>query len=76
MQGKKDSMSRNAEGYPDPTPGAAWSNIQQEERAAESERLARIAEAVPALRQTAARYGFYIIGRIPLRDKRTGKEYR
>lgn len=73
MQGKKESMSRNAEGYPDPTLGAAWANIQ---RADEEKRLALISNLVPQLRQTAAQYGFDIIGRISLRDKRTGKEYR
>ena len=31
---------------------------------------------VPILRQTAELAGFEIIGRIPLRDKATGKEYR
>lgn len=32
--------------------------------------------AVPLLRQVAEWAGFEIIGRIPLRDKATGKEYR
>lgn len=68
-----NDMGRNAEGYADPTPGAAWENIQ---RADEAKRLALVSSLIPALRQTAAQYGFDIIGRIPLRDKRTGKEYR
>ena len=57
----KENMGRNAEHYADPTPTA---------------RLDRIGDVVPLLRQMAGIAGFEIIGRIPLRDKATGKEYR
>lgn len=42
----------------------------------EAARLDRIGDIVPLLRQMAGIAGFEIIGRIPLRDKATGKEYR
>lgn len=69
-------MDRNAEGYPDPTVGEAYRNIVREEREADAERLAKISALVPILRATAELAGFDIIGRIPLRDRDTGKEYR
>lgn len=71
-----DDMRRNAEWYADPTPGKAWENMQREDKAKEAERLAAVSALVAKLRQTAANSGFEIIGRIPLRDRKTGKEYR
>lgn len=72
-----DNMSRNAEHYADPTPAAAIRNIiNKDERQKEAVRLDRIGDIVPLLRQMADIAGFEIIGRIPLRDKATGKEYR
>lgn len=72
----KDNMSRNAEHYADPTPAAAMRSIQKDERQKEAARLLQISLLVPLLRQVAEWAGFEIIGRIPLRDKATGKEYR
>ena len=72
----KDNMGRNAEHYADPTPGTAMRNIRKEEYQKEAARLDRIGDIVPLLRQMANIAGFEIIGRIPLRDKATGKEYR
>ena len=72
----KDNMGRNAEHYSDPTPAAAMRNINKDERQKEAVRLDRIGSLVPLLRQMADIAGFEIIGRIPLRDKATGKEYR
>ena len=73
-------LDRNAEGYHDPTPGEVFKKLSQEEReqehAAEGERLSRVSGLVPVLRTMADLAGFEIIGRIPLRDKATGKEYR
>lgn len=67
---------RNAEGYPDPTAGAAWNNIRREERQQEAERMAVISNLIPVMKQTAELAGFEIVGRITLKDKATGKEYR
>ena len=72
----KDNMGRNAEHYAGPTPTAAMRNINRDERQKEAVRLDRIGSIVPLLRQMADIAGFEIIGRIPLRDKATGKEYR
>lgn len=71
-----DNLSRNAEHYADPTPGTAMRNIRKEEYQKEAARLLQISILVPMLRQIAEWSGFDIIGRIPLRDKATGKEYR
>lgn len=72
----KENMGRNAEYYADPTPTAALRNISKDERQKEAARLDKIGNLVPVLRQMADIAGFEIIGRIPLRDKATGKEYR
>lgn len=70
-------MYKNAEGYSDPTPGEAMSNIRREQRQQETaERLAVISKLIPILKQTAELAGFEVVGRITLRDKETGKEYR
>lgn len=67
---------RNSEHYSDPTPGTAWENMRREEKRLDAARLVVVSALVPILRQTAELAGFEIIGRIPLRDKATGKEYR
>lgn len=71
-----DRMNRNSEGYPDPTAGGAWSNIRRAERQQEAERLAVIGNLIPVMKQTAELAGFEVVGRITLKDKGTGKEYR
>ena len=63
-----DRVNKNGEGYPDPTFGGAWGNIRREEKQKEAERL--------AMKQTAELAGFEVVGRITLRDKGTGKEYK
>ncbi len=72
----KDNMGRNAEHYAEPTPAAAMRNINKDEYQKEAARLLQISILVPLLRQIAEWSGFDIIGRIPLRDRATGKEYR
>ncbi len=69
-------MNKNGEGYVDPTPDAAFVNIRREERKHESERLEKISSLIPIMKQTAELAGFEVVGRIVLKDKRTGKEYR
>ena len=70
-------MYKNAEGYSDPTPGEAMSNIRREQRQQETaERLAVIGRLIPVMKQTAELAGFEVVGRITLKDKETGKEYR
>ena len=72
----KDDMGRNAEHYADPTPAAAMKNIRKDERQKDAATLLQISILVPLLRQVADLAGFEILGRIPLRDKATGKEWR
>lgn len=70
-------MYKNAEGYSDPTPGEAMSNIRKKQRQQEAaERLAVISRLIPVMKQTAELAGFEVVGRIALKDKETGKEYR
>lgn len=70
-------MYKNAEGYSDPTPGEAMSNIRKEQRQQEAaERLAVISRLIPVMKQTAELAGFEVVGRITLKDKETGKEFR
>lgn len=42
----------------------------------EAERMAVISNLIPIMKQTAELAGFEVVGRIVLKDKRTGKEYR
>ena len=72
----KKNIGRNAEHYADPTPAAAMKNIRKEERQKDAATMLQISILVPLLRQVADLAGFEILGRIPLRDKATGKEYR
>jgi hypothetical protein len=69
-------MDKNSEGYADPTAGEAWKNIRRADRHREAERLAMISNLIPIIKQTAELAGFEVIGRIALKDKATGKEYR
>lgn len=71
-----ENIGRNAEHYADPTPTAAMKNIRKEERQKDAATMLQISILVPLLRQVADLAGFEILGRIPLRDKATGKEYR
>lgn len=54
----------------------SFGSMQKDERQKEAAKLLQISLLVPLLRQVAEWAGFEIIGRIPLRDKATGKEYR
>lgn len=69
-------MDKNSEGYHDPTAGTAWNNMRREERRQETERLNMIGNLIPVMKQTAELAGFEVVGRITLKDKTTGKEYR
>lgn len=69
-------MRKNNEGYSDPTAGTAWNNICRAERQQEAERLSVISNLIPVMKQTAELAGFEVVGRIILKDKETGKEYR
>lgn len=67
---------RNKEGYPDPTAGEAIGTIAKEERKEEKERNAAVTSLITMLKQIISLAGFEVVGRIVLKDKETGKEYR
>ncbi len=67
-------MYKNSEGYPAPTAGAAYSAIRRKEYRAD--RLAAISALIPVMKGAANLAGFEVVGRIVLKDKATGKEYR
>ncbi len=69
-------MFKNSEGYPDPTAGTVYNTIRREERQQESDRLATISALISIIKGAAALTGFEVVGRIVLKDKTTGKEYR
>lgn len=59
---------KNKEGYPDPTAAAAIRKADQTPKP--------VMDAINALKDIAGLAGFEVIGRIALKDKETGKEYR
>lgn len=69
-------MFKNLEGYPDPTAGAVYSAIRREKRQQEADRLAAVSTLIAVIKGAAALAGFEVVGRITLKDKATGKEYR
>lgn len=69
-------MERNSEGYKDPTANAAIEKIVKEEHIQEVERMAVISGIITVIKKAAELVGFEVVGRIVLKDKRTGKVYR
>ena len=62
------------------TANEAVRRVQEIEKGKEKQRaevaLAKISDLIPVMKQTAELAGFEVVGRIILRDKGTGKEYR
>lgn len=65
---------KNKEGYPDPTAGVAMNEVQKEEKRKEHNQA--VTTLIAMLKQIISLAGFELVGRIVLRDKETGKEYR
>lgn len=65
-------LRKNAEGYSDPTAGAALSNILREE----NEQQKRVTALIGVLKYIIDAAGFDLLERIELRDRKTGREYR
>ena len=63
---------KNCEGYSDPTAHNAIRNVI----AAEEAEQRRLTELIRVLKYIVNLSGYDLIGRIHLRDKRTGREYR
>lgn len=66
---KSDDMRRNASGYADPTAYEAYKNIRKE-RGYEAHKV------IKTLQNVAHLAGFEIVGRIVIRDVRTGETYK
>lgn len=65
---------KNTEGYTDPTAGTAIHEVQKEERRKEHNEA--VSTLITMLKQIISLAGFELVGRIVLKDKETGKEYR
>lgn len=68
-----EKVSRNAEGYPDPTFGGAWGNMRREEKQREAERMAKINDLIPVMKQTAELAGFEVV--CTLHSIRNGRKW-
>lgn len=69
---------KNNEGYNDPTAGVAMGEVAKEERREKhkKEHNEAVTSLITMLKQIISLAGFELVGRITLRDKETGKEYR
>lgn len=75
MQGNNKNPYNNIEGYPDPTAYEAEKNIMKEEQNTWEEKK-RISELIDVLKYIIDKAGFILIGRIKLKDKKSGKEFK
>lgn len=64
----KEELRMNGEGYKDPTADKAISYLDRTPE--------HIVDIIIALRMVAGLVGYDIVGRIHLRDRETGKEYK
>ena len=62
----------NASGCKDPTAGKAIMELDKEERVTDT----RAKEAVQLCKQMLDIIGFELVGRIEIRDRKTGREYK
>lgn len=65
---------KNQEGYADPTAGAAIH--EAEPKARKKEYNPEVTNLVNVLKQMIDIAGYEMVGRVTLRDRKTGKEYR
>ena len=72
MSNKNKNPFFNASGYPDPTAYHALEPIIREEQELEK----RVHNLVNVLKFIVGWAGFEFIGRIQIRDKKTGKEFK
>ena len=62
----------NASGYPDPTAYVALQKVSKEEK----ELYGKVLKLIKVLKTIIEWAGFELIGRIWLKDKKTGKEFK
>ena len=72
LQGDKNNPFNNSEGYPNPTEYYALKSIIQEEKELEK----KVHNLVNVLKFVTDWAGFEFIGRIQIKDKKTGKEFK
>lgn len=69
---RKNKMFYNGSGYPDPTAFYGTKKIVQEEAAIEK----KVHTLVNVIRDIANLAGFDVVGRIHLKHRKTGKEFK
>lgn len=67
-----NDFRKNSSGYPDPTAYLATRNIIREE----NEQQKRVTALIGVLKYIIDMAGFDLLGRIEIRDRKTGREYR
>ena len=72
VQGDKNNPFNNSEGYPDPTAYHAIKSIMQEEKELEK----KVHNLVNVLKFIVEWAGFEFIGRIELKHKKSGREFK
>lgn len=72
MQGNRNNPFNNHEGYPDPTSYYGLKNIIHEDKELDK----KVHNLVNVLKFIVEWAGFEFIGRIHLRHKKSGKEFR
>lgn len=72
LQGDKNKPYYNSEGYPDPTAYYAMKSIMQEEKELEK----KVHNLVNVLKFIVDWAGFEFMGRIQIRHKKSGKEFK
>ena len=66
------SLYRNGEGYPDPTAYTALKSIDKTDKELNN----KVRALVKILHEVSHIAGFEIVGKVHLKHKRTGKEYK
>ncbi len=66
----------NAEGHVDPTADEAVGHVTKEEKKKRRETPANIMQVINMMKAIASVAGFEVVGRIHLKDKVTGREWR
>ena len=70
--GNRNNPFFNQSGYPDPTAFHGTKKIMKEENAIEH----KVHDLIHVIRDIANLAGFEVVGRIHLRHKKTGKDFR
>ena len=75
-RGENMAHRKNSEGYSDPTAFLAEAKIEREQSRSEKALERKMSNAIKALKLVAELAGFEIVGRICLKHKSTGKEFK